>query len=243
MNRRPARTKARRTAIIITDMPDLALLRLLQLISPSLPVGGFTYSQGLEYAVEAGWVASDTDFVRWQQRIIEDTLGGVDWPVLVRLYRACEKDDSHGFACWSDFLLANRETGELRNEEKQRGQALARLIAEWPDLPFTPPWQPALSQCQLAGFAWLGWQWGVPARALALGYGYSWLESSVMAGLKLVPFGQQKAQSLLRVLSATLPEVFAKAMTLEDDELGGSFPLQAIASSCHETQYSRLFRS
>ncbi|WP_213990147.1 urease accessory UreF family protein [Sodalis sp. dw_96] len=224
-------------------MPDLALLRLLQLISSSLPVGGFTYSQGLEYAVEIGWVASDTDFVRWQQQIIEDTLGRVDWPVLMRLYRACDADDSRGFAYWSDFLLANRETGELRGEEKQRGQALSRLIAEWPDLPFTPQWQPAVRQCQLAGFAWLGCRWGITPQALALGYGYSWLESSVMAGLKLVPFGQQKAQSLLRSLSATLPEALARAVTLEDDELGGSFPLQAIASSCHETQYSRLFRS
>ena len=234
------RTKARRTDIIITD---LALLRLLQLFSPSLPVGGFTYSQGLEYAVEIGWVASNADFVRWQQTIIEDTLGLVDWPVLLRLYRACDARDCQGFAYWSDFLLANRETVELRNEEKQRGQALARLIEEWPDLPFTPQWQPALRQCQLAGIAWLANQWGIPLEALALGYGYSWLESSVMAGLKLVPFGQQKAQSLLRELSATLPGVLASAVALKDDELGGGFPLQAIASSCHETQYSRLFRS
>ncbi len=238
------RTKARRMNIIITDMPDpMALLRLMQLISPGLPVGGFTYSQGLEYAVEIGWVASDADFVRWQRQIIKDTLGLVDWPILMRLYRACDADDSRQFAYWSDFLLANRETGELRREEKQRGQALARLIAEWPDLPFTPEWQPALRQCQLAGIAWLGCRWEIPPQALALGYGYSWLESSVMAGLKLVPFGQQKAQSLLRCLSATLPGVLAGAVLLADHELGGSFPLQAIASSCHETQYSRLFRS
>ncbi|XBS71960.1 urease accessory UreF family protein [Acerihabitans sp. KWT182] len=224
-------------------MADLALLRLLQLISPSLPVGGFTYSQGLEYAVEKGWVASDTDFVRWQRLIIEDTLGRVDWPVLMRLYRACEERDSRKFAHWSDFLLANRETAELRGEEKQRGQALARLIDEWPDLPFSAEWQAPLRQCQLAGIAWLGWCWGINGQALALGYGYNWLEGSVMAGLKLVPFGQQKAQSLLRSLSAILPEALARALVLEDHDLGGSFPLQAIASSCHETQYSRLFRS
>lgn len=215
----------------------------MQLFSPSLPVGAFTYSQGLEYAVEIGWVATDADFVRWQQQIVGETLGRVDWPVLLRLYRACGAGDSGRFAHWSDFLLANRETGELRTEEKQRGQALARLITDWPDLPFTPEWQPALRQCQLAGIAWLGCRWGIHEEALALGYGYSWLESSVMAGLKLVPFGQQKAQSLLRELSAALPGVLAGAMALRDDELGGSFPLQAIASSCHETQYSRLFRS
>ncbi|WP_410016753.1 urease accessory protein UreF [Sodalis sp. C49] len=224
-------------------LEQTALLRLMQLISPSLPVGGFTYSQGLEWAVEAGWVMSGDAFADWQRQIIADTLGGLDWPVLIRLYRACAADDSGQFARWSDFLLAARETCELRREEQQRGQALSRLILEWPDLPLDGAWLPALRQSQLAGMAWLGWQWAIPLEALAMGYGYSVLESGVMAGLKLVPFGQQKAQSLLRELSALLPAAFARAGRLEDDALGGSFPLQAIASSRHETQYSRLFRS
>lgn len=245
MNPRPGRTKARPTAIAIrTNMLEqTALLRLMQLISPSLPVGGFTYSQGLEWAVEAGWVISSDAFADWQQQIIADTLVGLDWPVLIRLYRACAAGDSQGFACWSDFVLAARETRELRLEEQQRGQALSRLILDWPDLPLDAAWLPALRQSQLAGMAWLGRQWVIPLEALAMGYGYSVLESAVMAGLKLVPFGQQKAQSLLRELSALLPAAFARAGRLGDDELGGSFPLQAIASSRHETQYSRLFRS
>lgn len=224
-------------------LSSLALLRLLQLTSPTLPVGGFTYSQGLEFAVESGWVRSDQDFIRWQRQIIEQTLGHVDWPVLLRLYQACAADDRRQFAHWSDFLLANRETAELRAEEQQRGQALLRLIEQWPDLALPASWQPALRQCQLAGMAWLGWRWDIPLNELALGYGYNWLESSVMAGLKLVPFGQQKAQSLLCGLSAALPVALTTALALEDDELGGGYPLQAIASSCHESQYSRLFRS
>lgn len=222
---------------------EIALLRLMQLISPSLPVGGFTYSQGMEWAVEAGWVASSGEFSDWQRHIITDTLGAVDWPVLIRLYNACETSDSAQFAFWSDFLLACRETHELRLEERQRGQALSRLILEWRDLPLSESWLPALRQSQLAGMAWLGRQWRIPLHSLALGYGYSVLESGVMAGLKLVPFGQQKAQSLLHELSALLPAAFDRAQALHDDELGGSFPLQSIASSCHETQYSRLFRS
>lgn len=221
----------------------MALLRLMQLISPSLPVGGFSYSQGLEYAVEAGWVGNDADFVRWQRQIITDQLSCLDWPVLLRLYRACEANDSAGFGYWSDFLLANRETRELRQEEMQRGQALARLIDEWPDMPVAPSWQPALRQCQLAAVAWLGQRWAIPSEPLALGYGYGWLESSVMAGLKLVPFGQQKAQNLLRELSALLPAAYEQAALLPDGELGGGFPLQSVASACHESQYSRLFRS
>ena len=80
-------------------------------------------------------------------------------------------------------------------------------------------------------------------RQLALGRGFAWLEGAVMAGVKLVPFGQQAAQTLLRDLGAELPAVLDQALTLGDDELGGGLPLLAIASSRHETQYTRLFRS
>jgi urease accessory protein len=243
LNPKPALIKARRINISTDMLNAIGLLRLLQLTSPTLPVGGFTYSQGLEFAVETGWIGSDQDFIRWQRQIIDETLCYIDWPVLLRLYRACATDDSQQFTRWSDFLLANRETAELRAEERQRGQALLRLIDQWPDLALPPSWQPALSQCQLAGMAWLGYRWEIPVHELALGYGYNWLESSVMAGLKLVPFGQQKAQSLLCELSVALPEALTTALALEDDELGGGYPLQAIASSCHESQYTRLFRS
>ncbi|TCV91935.1 urease accessory protein [Biostraticola tofi] len=225
-------------------MPDnLALLRLMQLTSANLPVGGFTYSQGLEWAVEAGWVADDLAFSRWQRLSLANTLTAVDWPLLIRLYKACEQQDSTAFAHWAELLLASRETGELRSEERQRGKALARLITEWDDLPLSGHWLTSLSSCQLAGIAWLGWHWRIPLPALAMGYGYNWLEGSVMAGLKLVPFGQQKAQQLLLTLSPLLPAAYRQALDLSDEAIGGSFVLQAIASACHETQYSRLFRS
>lgn len=194
---------------ITTEFADPgALLRLMQLISPSLPVGGFTYSQGLEWAVECGWVATPAAFARW-----------------------------------SAMAVSCRETRELRLEEQRRGQALVRLMAQWPSLPLTAERRPALEQSGLAALAWLGWQWRIPRQPLALGYGYSTLEGSVMAGLKLVPFGQQTAQGLLATLAATLPAAWQRATSLKDEALGGSFPLQAIASACHETQYSRLFRS
>lgn len=91
--------------------------------------------------------------------------------------------------------------------------------------------------------AWLGAHWSIPLRQLALGLGFAWLEGAVMAGVKLVPFGQQAAQSLLRDLGEELPAVLDQALALEDDQLGGGLPLLAIASSRHETQYTRLFRS
>ena len=221
---------------------DLALLRLLQLASPSLPVGGFTYSQGLEWAVEAGWVKDAKGFAAWQREQLHDTLGHLDWPLLARLYRACQADDADAFAHWSLFLLANRETAELRFEERQRGSALARLLDGW-QLAQAPAWRASLELSQLGGMAWLGAHWSIPLRQLALGHGFAWLEGAVMAGVKLVPFGQQAAQTLLRDLGEELPAVLDHALALDDDQLGGGLPLLAIASSRHETQYTRLFRS
>lgn len=221
---------------------DLALLRLLQLASPGLPVGGFTYSQGLEWAVEAGWVADAAGFGAWQHEQLHDTLACLDWPVLARLYRACQADDAEAFAHWSRFLLANRETAELRLEEQQRGSAFARLLDGW-QLGQAPAWRPSLELSQLGGMAWLAVHWSIPLRQLALGQAFAWLEGAVMAGVKLVPFGQQAAQTLLRELSGALPALLDQALALEDDQLGGGLPLLAIASSRHETQYTRLFRS
>lgn len=221
---------------------ELKLLRLLQLASPGLPVGGFTYSQGLEWAVEAGWVQGAEGFRAWQRQQIEDTLAYLDWPLLARLYRACAADDAEAFGHWSRFLLANRETAELRTEERQRGAALARLLDGW-QLGQAPQWRASLELSQLGGMAWLGAHWDIPLRDLALGHGFAWLEGAVMAGVKLVPFGQQAAQSLLRDLCEDLPAVLERALALPDDALGGGLPLLAIASSRHETQYTRLFRS
>ncbi|CRI57407.1 urease accessory protein UreF [Pseudomonas sp. CCOS 191] len=221
---------------------DLALLRLLQLASPGLPVGGFTYSQGLEWAVEAGWVKDAKGFAAWQREQLHDTLGHLDWPLLARLYKACQADDADAFAHWSQFLLANRETAELRLEERQRGSALARLLDGW-QLGQEPAWRASLELSQLGGMAWLGAHWSIPLRQLALGHGFAWLEGAVMAGVKLVPFGQQAAQTLLRDLGEELPGVLDHALALNDEQLGGGLPLLAIASSRHETQYTRLFRS
>ena len=91
--------------------------------------------------------------------------------------------------------------------------------------------------------AWLAVHWAIPLRQLALGLGFAWLEGAVMAGVKLVPFGQQAAQTVLRDLAAELPAVLDMALELDDEQLGGGLPLLAIASSRHETQYTRLFRS
>ncbi|CCM88527.1 Urease accessory protein UreF [Klebsiella pneumoniae subsp. pneumoniae ST258-K28BO] len=113
-------------------------LRLMQLASSNLPVGGYSWSQGLEWAVEAGWVLDVAAFERWQRRQMTEGFFTVDLPLFARLYRACEQGDIAAAQRWTAYLLACRETRELREEERNRGAAFARLLSDWqPDCP--PP--------------------------------------------------------------------------------------------------------
>ncbi|SQB37520.1 urease accessory protein UreF [Citrobacter koseri] len=106
-------------------------LRLMQLASSSLPVGSFTWSQGLEWAVEIGWVKNAEDFAHWQTQQLEQNFFTVDLPIFARLYHACERNDVTAARRWSAYLLACRETRELREEERSRGAAFTRLVVDW----------------------------------------------------------------------------------------------------------------
>lgn len=217
-------------------------LRLYQLISPALPVGAFTYSQGLEWAIEKGWIADADSLEHWLSGVLEHSVSTLEVPVLLRLCCALEQGDETACRYWVNWLLASRETRELRAEERQRGQALLRLL---PDLsvPVPAALTVSLGQTQLAGMALAGCHWHIPPQSLARGYLWSWLENAVMAGVKLVPLGQTAGQKLLLTLSEQLPDLLQQAETLDDDSVGSSTPALAIASSRHETQYTRLFRS
>ncbi len=221
---------------------SVQLLRLMQLASSSLPVGSFTWSQGLEWAAEAGWVADSEAFKRWQIQQMEHSFFCVDLPIFARLYHACAKEDIDQARRWTAYLLACRETRELREEERNRGAAFTRLVSDWePDC--APAWRALFAQSQLCGMAWLGVRWRIDLNALALSLGYSWIESAVMAGVKLVPFGQQAAQQLILSLSERYAAGMEEALLREEADIGSATPLTAIASARHETQYSRLFRS
>jgi urease accessory protein len=218
------------------------LLRLFQLVSPSLPVGAFAYSQGLEWAVECGWVRNGEGLEHWLLDILRQALARVDLPVLMRQQQAWRAEDKDAVAHWGAYLLASRETAELRAEERNRGRALAALL---PTLGITPPddaWE-TVRACQTAGFSLAAAAWDIDPRQTALGYAWSWLENQVLGGVKAIPLGQTAGQQALFRLADRLPEAVDTAMALADDELGASTPALAIASSRHETQYTRLFRS
>jgi urease accessory protein len=225
-----------------TDTEGLARLRLFQLISPSLPVGAFAYSQGVEWAVEAGWIKDAATLQRWLREPLLEGLARTDLPVLLRQFQAWRKDDIESVEHWSRFLLACRETLELRDEEKNRARALAALLpALGVDLA-DGDWSP-VKRSQTAGFALAAARWEISAREMAQGYAWAWLENQVLGAVKAIPLGQTAGQQVLQRLAALVPLAVERACSLNDDELGASTPALAIASSLHETQYTRLFRS
>ena len=219
------------------------ITRLWQLISPALPVGAYSYSQGLEYAVERGWIATETDALDWIGGQLAQAQATLDVPVLKRLYKACEQNDYAAFCFWNSFLLAARETGELLYEDRQMGQALVTLLrslsielpADWNELPNRVSF--------LAMFALAASNWCIRVEETALGYLWSWCENQVMAAVKLIPLGQTAGQRMLLALGDLLPEAVETGFVLEDDDIGRMNMGFALSSALHETQYTRLFRS
>jgi urease accessory protein len=218
------------------------LLRLMHLVSPSLPVGGFTYSQGIEWAVEAGWIRAAADLEAWLRDQLCNAVAVVDLPILKRLGTAVREGDLEAMDRWIDWLLAARETAELRAEEANRSRALADLLVAW-GLPGAIECRQVLARSQAAGFAFASVAWGIQPREAALGYTWGWLENLVLAAVKLVPLGQTQGQQTLARLLQAVPALVECALTMGDDDIGAASPALAIASSAHETQYTRLFRS
>ncbi|MBI5901619.1 MAG: urease accessory protein UreF [Rhodocyclales bacterium] len=215
-----------------------ALTRLLQLASPALPVGAFSYSQGLEWAIEAGTVRDEATALRWIADQLEWNLGNYEAPMLARLL-AAHKVGAGGTVTELDALyLASRESAELRAETLQMGHSLRKLILDL-SLPIAVPPQPTFP----TAWAALAAYWDIAADEALAAWLWSWAENQVMAALKAVPLGQLAGQRMLLELGRRIPAVVGHALALGDDELSNFAPGFAIACARHETQYSRLFRS
>jgi urease accessory protein len=221
---------------------DLALVRLLQLVSPALPIGMYSYSQGMERAVEDGWITDEASAGEWIGGILARAQARADVPLLARLYDAWAADDLAQVEYWSRTLIACRETAELRAEDRQTGQALARLLDSL-GVERATAWLRHPSATLATSFSLAALEWGVTKEQAATGYLWGWLENQVLCAVKLVPLGQVAGQRLLRDLAAGIPELVAEALALPDEDIGGSAFGLALASSRHEMQYSRLFRS
>ncbi|WGL16042.1 urease accessory UreF family protein [Microbulbifer bruguierae] len=218
---------------------DAALLRLLQLSSASLPVGGYAFSQGLEYAVDAGWIKNLADTREWLSLQLMESIAHVDCPLLLRCHRALQAGDEESLHYWNHYTLACRETRELRLTDTATGSALMRLLTQ---LQIEPPLFEGETSF-VAAFAFAAHYWQLSEQSAALGLTWSWLENQVAAATKLVPLGQTQAQQLIGEIQQLVPVALTRAQALNDNQLGAGLPALAIASARHETQYSRLFRS
>ncbi len=223
----------------------LGLIRLLQLASPALPVGAYSYSQGLESAIESGIVKDAGSAEAWIRDILRYSMGSFEAPLWWRMSRALADDNFAELARWNAAFRAGRETAELRTETLQMGHALTALIK---DLAFCD--QQDIVQLEGIGaltfpatFSFAAHHMAVDPYAALVAYLWSWLENQVLAALKAIPLGQSAGQRMLAAVGAGLPETARRATQMSDDELSNFAPGLALASSRHETQYSRLFRS
>jgi urease accessory protein len=223
----------------------LALTRLLQLASPALPVGAYTYSQGLEWAVEAGTVTNEATALQWIADQLEWNLGRFEAPLLARMM-AAQKVGAGDTALELDAqYLASRESAELRAETLQMGHSLRKLIDDLRDLPGDFVASVAVPPAPSFAYVWsaLAVQWDIePAEALTA-WLWSWAENQTMAALKAVPLGQAAGQRILLEIGVRIPAVVERARALDEDDYSNFAPGFAISCCRHEVQYSRLFRS
>ena len=227
--------------------------RLWQLISPALPVGAYSYSQGLEYAVEAGWVDDEKSCLDWVGGLAGRVMPCVDLPLLQRMHDAWRRGDVADALAWNRRLLAMRESGELLQEDRAMGQALARLAHDLDcalpagfDAPVSANGAGTAGLTGLsyaAAFGWLCVCWEIEAEQAMAGYLWSWCENQVAAAVKLIPLGQTAGQRMLRELGDAVPAIIAAARACDDRDIGMTAAGLGIAGALHETQYTRLFRS
>jgi urease accessory protein len=221
------------TATITIMTTNIDFVRLLQLASPTLPVGAYSYSQGLESAIEAGIVHDAPSAGCWIGDVLEFSVATMEVPILFRMLEN-KKTPAH----WNAIFLASRETAELRAETVQMGYSLNRLLPELGIAPASVD-EPSFP----AAFAAAVNAWEIDPRDALQAYLWSWLENQVMAAVKAVPLGQTDGQKLLLSLGERIAPLAARAAAMSDDELGNFAPGLALLSSRHETQYSRIFRS
>ena len=258
MSRTPTRTRTRTPTHTAEASPALLsttasvvdtsshLLRLLHLASPALPIGGFHFSQGLEYAVDCGWVRDEATALDWIGGIAESSIATLDLPVLHRLHAAWKQNDYLAVQRWNAFLIASRETAEFRAEDRHLGSAMLRVLAEMQlttELFGSAASKHPVGVSHATAFAFACASWRIEASAAMQTFAWTWAENQVLAAGKLVPLGQSAGQRLLHALIPRLGAYGARAADLLDTDIGVSTAMNAVASGRHEIQYTRLFRS
>jgi urease accessory protein len=221
-------------------MNAAGLLHLLQFASPALPIGGYSYSQGLEAALEQGMVTDAASAREWIVRGLNEVMAQWDAPLFWRLLQAFAAHDEAAVRLWSECFLASRDTAELRAETVQMGYSLTRLIAELGVAEVAVLGDevalPAALACAVDAL-------DIPHEEALLALLFSWAENQVLVCVKSVPLGQVAGQRLLLSLRAEIEAAAQTARTLEDAALSNWTPGLSMLSMRHEVQHGRLYRS
>jgi urease accessory protein len=228
------------------------LLRLLQLASSTLPVGAYSYSEGLELLVEKGSIKSATTLQDWMTQELHHGALRMEVSIMLRAYQATVDRAGEQLLYWNQWWSAARETEELRLQSWQMGRSLLRLFLDLED-PLSnttidktwPVLQELFGQdCNFAiAFGIMATAWQIDPTDAVLGYLQSWATNLISAGIKLIPLGQTAGQQLLLDLQPILETSAQDILELPDEALESCGWGLSLASMAHETLYSRLFRS
>ena len=217
------------------------MMQLLRLCSPTLPIGSYAYSQGLETACHNEYVTDKNSLTSWVSGILMHSIQHLDIPVFSRLYDAYSENDLDEVHYWNQYILASRETSELLLEDSQMGGALAKLLTSL-DVPQSKEWKNKTCSL-LTAFSLACVQWNIEKPIATQGLIWAWCENQVSIGIKLIPLGQTSGQQILSELIPSIDLAVSKGLNIKKEEIGASSLGAVLASMQHENQYTRLFRS
>jgi urease accessory protein len=227
------------------DLEPAALYRLMAWLSPAYPIGAFSYSSGIEWAVEAGDVADAASLQAWLAVMIGEGSGFCDAVFFVHAHCAVVDDDDRALAAVAELAVAFASSKERHLETTAQGRAFRDTArAAWPCAAlerFRAAWAGDVALPVAAAVACAGHR--IPLASALSGYLNALTANLISTGVRLIPLGQTDGQRVLAALEPVVGSTGQRALVTSLDEVGGGAFRADIASMRHETQYTRLFRS
>ena len=252
-HQRPRRVSTQGASTAGPDQATPTLLQLIWLASPALPIGGFSYSEGLESAVEQAWIATENEACEWLADQLQLTLARSDLPAIASAIEAWRRNDMERVNELNDWVLQTRESSEMRQQSEQMGRSLLDWLQSVQTVEgakeVTGLWQaPAHDRDADAlsypiAFARVAALTKAPVRDCLQCFAFGWAANMVQAAVRAMPLGQGAGQRILGRLALEIGHAVDHALQLTDDQRQALCPMLAILSAQHEAQYSRLFRS
>ena len=226
------------------ESDPIYLLRLLQLASPALPVGGFSYSEGIEAAVAHQLVHDEASAQAWLLDQLHLVQSRSELPVIAQAIPAWQRHDEQQLKNLNDWVIQTRESFEMRLQTEQMGRSLLIWLRNQADAePLRMRTCEELPPTWPLAFALALSTHDIPVRQGLIAAAFGWAENMVQATIKAVPLGQLSGQRILAALATEIPSAVDHAMQVTTENRQAFSPRLAILSARHETQYSRLFRS